>query len=58
MSEMIINVINHYGEPAVYVKCKIVSEILFCMLSNLMMNCGTNFLNTLYMLEPGFILEF
>ena len=29
-------------------KCKIFSKNLSCMLSNPMMNCGTNFLNTLY----------
>ena len=45
---MITNVIKYYRGPTANGKCKIFSNILFCMLSILMMNCRTNFLNTLY----------
>ena len=38
-----------------YGKCKIFSKNLSCILSNPLMNCGTNFLNTLYMLNNSFV---
>ena len=43
MSKMITNA----TEYLVYGKCKIFNRKLFYILSNPMMNCGTNFLNTL-----------
>ena len=39
---------KRYKVP-VYGKCKIFSKNVSTMLSNPLMNCGTNFLNTLYM---------
>ena len=47
---MISNVISHYRGPSVCGKSKIFNKYLACMLSNPMTNCGTNFLNTLYIL--------
>ena len=51
MSRLISNVIKYYRGPPVCGKCKIFSKNLSCMLSNPMMTCGTNFLNTLYYLD-------
>ena len=51
---MITNVIKYYGEPLVFAKYNIFSKILFYMLSNPMMNCGTNFLKTLYFQTQSF----
>ena len=50
MSKMITHVIKYYGGPCLFGKYKIISKIVFCMLSNPMMNCGTNCLNILYIL--------
>ena len=46
---MITNGIKYYRKAHVYRNCKIFYKILFCMPSFPMMNCGTNFLNSLYM---------
>ena len=46
ISWIITHIIQYYGGPTVYGKCKLFSNILIPMLSNPMMNCGTILLNT------------
>ena len=47
-SKMSPNAIKHYGDWHVHERCRIFSNSLFCMLSNSIVKCGMNFLNTLY----------
>ena len=48
MSIQILTVTVYYRGLPVCEKCKIFSKDFSGVLSNPMMNCGTNFLNTLY----------
>lgn len=56
MSKIITNDIKYYGGPQEYAKCKLFSNLLFCMLSYPMMNCGMDFHNTLHIGNQNYVI--